>query len=50
MKSIKGSVLAIFAVALVLGISACSTTKQEPAPAAAAPMAPVELAPKPDRG
>lgn len=45
MSNVNRTVLAMIAAALVL--SACSTVKQEPAPAAPAP---VVLEPKPDRG
>jgi len=50
MSNVNRTVLAMIAAALVL--SACSTVKHEPAPAAAAPapMAPIALEPKPDRG
>lgn len=47
MNNVSRPVLGIIAVALVLGLSACSTVKEEPAPAAPAP---VVLEPKPDRG
>ena len=40
-------VLAMVAVVIVLGLSACSTTKHEPAPEAPAP---VVMEPKADRG
>ncbi len=45
MSNVNRTVLAMIAAALVL--SACSTVKHEPAPAAPAP---VVLEPKPDRG
>ncbi len=47
MNNIDRSLLAIIAVSLLLGLSACSTVKHEPAPEAPAP---VVLEPKPDRG
>ncbi len=52
MNNINRSVFAIIAVALVLGLSACSTVKHEAAPMAPTPAAsaPVGLEPKADRG
>ena len=47
MSNVNRSVLAIVSVVLVRGITACSTTKNEPAPETPAP---VYLEPKPDRG
>lgn len=46
MTIISRSILAAIAVMLVLGVTACSTVKHEPAPAAPAPA----FEPKPDRG
>lgn len=47
MKNTTRAVLALTAALLVLGLSACGTTKHEPAPEAPAP---VVFEPKPDRG
>jgi len=52
MDKLYKSLLTTIAVALVLGVVGCSTTKHEPAPAASAPAAPAPApmpAPKPDR-
>lgn len=50
MNNINRSVPAFIVLAVVLGLSACSTVKHEPAPEASAPLAPINLEPKPDRG
>lgn len=47
MSKIRMTLSTMIAVALILGLTACSTVKDEPAPAAPAP---VVLEPKPDRG